>query len=154
MKRTHWIAIIIGVVTALGIFSCAKPEGRSLYCDMPPKVDCTEDTNYVNMRVINKTDYPLCEVKVRYAHQNPTYHEYGTLDPDEFSCYSAMTVVNYYPEVTFKLGTAEFTVIDSLITNSKYNSLYLSSKGYYSLFIDVAPFLDSHLIITTIVPEF
>lgn len=145
--------MIIVIVSAMGLYSCEK-EYQVRTCETPSTVECLEDTNLVNVRVINFTNYPLCDFTARYKINTETYYNYGTLDAEAFTCYTTMDYINQFPDIKFKLGTGKFKVADTLITDPKFINLRVTNRGFYSVIVNVAGDLDSQLVQTTIVQEF
>lgn len=153
MKGFYRISLIICFISALGLYSCEK-EYQVRTCETPSKVECIEDTNLVNVRIINFTNYPLCEVTAKYKTNSELMYEYGSLEKDAFTCYTSMDYINQFPDIRFNLGTGKFQVTDSLLTDPKFINFRVTNRGFYSVIVTVAGDLDSQLVQTTVVQEF
>lgn len=148
-KRFIFLLVLAGAI----LYSCKK-EYVSRYCDDPPKVLCEMDTTMVNVRVWNKTGYPLCNFRMKYQTSTPDTFRYGTLEIEEASCYVKLTGTKVYPRVFFNLGSGKFEIPDSLTDNSKaYNMMLESSNGFYTFYIFLAGPLDSLLTYPTMVQD-
>lgn len=150
MKKGFWYAFSVALIATFGLFSCAK-EYNDRYCDAPTQVESGFDTTMVNIRVVNYTKYALCNFEVIYRTDLGDVYRYGTIDPQEETPYSKHDFVKVFPEVTFTLGTGNFTINDTLATLPKYSELRLDAPGFYSLLINFNEPLDSQRVITSYV---
>jgi hypothetical protein len=152
MKISARIAIIVGVLTALGFVSCQK-DYTNRYCDTPSKVECGFDSNMVNIRVHNNTGHPICNLKIEYRKDISKVYEYGTLDNDENTCYTKLDFSKAYPVIHFDLGTGHFQIEDSLLNEALiYNNMKITTAGFYTLYLQI-PVLESERIYSVIYPD-
>ncbi len=150
MKTTLRIALIIAITASLGLFSCQK-EYIDRTCDRTSQVECGFDSNSVNVRVANFTGYPLCDFNIIYKSNDKKIYDYGTLKVGETSCYTKVEFTNIFPEVTFNLGTGSYVIPDTLMSDPKYNSLKMTSSGFYTFYVQIPHSLDSLKVLTTFI---
>lgn len=153
MEGFYRFSLVVCFAAGLGLISCKK-EYQVRTCESPSKVECIEDTNVVNVRIINFTNYPLCDLTAKYKTNSEMTYEYGSMEKDAFSCYTAMDYINWFPDIRFNLGTGKFKVADSLITDPKFINFRVTNRGFYSVIVTVAGDLDSQLVQTAVVQEF
>ena len=153
MKIGARIAILGGISVALGLFSCAK-EYQNRECDTPSRVECDHDTSMVNVRVVNYTGYPVCELKVLYYTDVAQEYNYGTLKNGDSTCYVKMNYSLAFPHITFNLGAGQFRILDSLKkVDLPYHNMKVTSKGYYTLYLQIPMPLDSERVSSVIYPS-
>lgn len=153
MKIGAKIALFIAVASALGVISCKK-DYPSRYCDTPSQVVCEVDTSIVNVRVINKTGYPLCNFRVKYQTNTTDTLRYGTLDVEEISCYTKLTDTKVFPRLFCDLGTGHFKIPDSLTQNGFiYNGLIEDNPGFYTFYVFLGGPLDSNYLSPAMVSD-
>ncbi|MEQ8324529.1 MAG: hypothetical protein RIC15_11965 [Vicingaceae bacterium] len=153
MKKFRASLTSTAICAMLVFAGCAKDYPSKL-CESNEDNPCNVDSNAINVRLINISGYPLCDVKVVYELNTGEVINYGRLDVDEQSCYAVFDAPKVYPRVTFTLGTGDFKIKDTLITDTlPYNNQKLSDPGFYSYELFVEGELNSLTCITRLRKE-
>jgi len=133
---------------SLLFYSCEK-EKNTRICESPVTVRCAQlpyDSTKVNVRLINSTGYPLCNLEVIYETTVGEVVKYGRMENQEYSCFTTYPLRNVkeYPLVSFDLGSRHYVIADTLTnTNRPYGDILLENSGFYSFFVLIADSLNS-----------
>ena len=142
------------------LFSSCDKEFNERVCESPITVECAQlpfDSSKVNVRIINSTGYPLCNVQVIYETTIEEVIQYGRFENQETSCYTTFPLrnVKMFPLLSFDLGSRHYEIADSL-SNTKYlyGDMLLEEAGFYSYFVLIADSLNSDTCRTFLQKEF
>lgn len=149
MKKNFTILVAI---VSIVLISCTREYSTNI-CESPYTVACGFDSTAINVRVINESGYPLCDVALKYD-LGGEFIQYGRMDVDEISCYSMYPETKLFPHLTFNLGTQSYKIVDSLKSDKKpYNVMEIEDAGFYTFFISIADSLLSNKCQTRIYKE-
>lgn len=148
MKKFLFFSLIAAITLSP---SCTK-EYKTRVCDEPSTIDQFCDTIHsrVNVRTVNLTGYPLCNVRVTYNSNQEAPYAMGRMNPSDSSCFTKFDFVKVYPIVKFTLGTKEFQILDSLRDKEEYSSKFFNTPGFYNMFIQIEGLLDTGYVSTYI----
>ena len=143
MKKNLAFLFASLAIASIALFSCSR-EYPIEVCESPDNVICGFDSTAINVRVINRSGYPLCDVQMKYELDSTQIVQYGRMDIDDISCYSMYSDPKLYPYLTFTLGTQSYEIKDSLKADTlAYNNMKIENSGFYSFWILIADSLRS-----------
>lgn len=138
MKKNLPFIFSFIAIASIVLISCTR-EYPDRVCESPINVQCAIDSLGINVRVVNLSGYPLCDVELIYETTTGDIIKYGRMDIDDISCYSVFVAPKVYPYITFTLGTETYEIVDSLKSDKKpYNNLLIEDSGFYTYFITYA----------------
>ena len=141
-KNLAFIFSSLAIVSIVFI-SCSR-EYPDRVCESPKNVMCGVDSLGINVRVVNASGYPLCDVEMIYETNTGDVIQYGRMDINEESCYSYYVAPKAYPYISFTLGYGSYEIVDSLKSSLKpYNTKFIEEAGFYTFFISIADSLTS-----------
>ncbi|HAW51859.1 MAG TPA: hypothetical protein DCX54_05945 [Flavobacteriales bacterium] len=125
------------------LISCSR-EYPDRVCESPYNVNCGVDSLGINVRLVNRAGYPLCDVEIIYETTTGDVIKYGRMDIDEESCYSVYKSPKLFPYISFNLGTEHYEIADSLKDpNKPYLTKFIDGPGFYTFFISISDSLTS-----------
>ena len=143
MKKNLTFLFASLAIASIALFSCTR-EYPVEVCESTPNVICGFDSVAINIRVINESGYPLCDVKMKYELDSAQIVEYGRMAINDVSCYSMYSDPKFYPYQTFTLGTASYEIKDTLKADTlPYNNKKIEFTGFYTFLISIADSLRS-----------
>ena len=142
MKKNLTFLVVSIAIASIALISCTR-EYPTEVCESPYTVLCGFDSAAINVRVINESGYPLCDVALKYELGDQIV-QYGRMDVGDISCYSMYDDPKFFPHLTFTLGTSTYAIRDTLKSDTlPYNNMKIEDPGFYTFFISISDSLTS-----------